>query len=394
VATINVAPGGNLTTAYNSAVNGDTIQLAAGSYGAWVTPIGTKSVTVNGVGPTTTFTLITCRLANAALKNFRCRCISDPSQFDGDPAAQTNNWRATLLEDVLIDGENRTVPISGTGYTTGAVAPEYAVLNHNSSLSSGNTFRRVEVRNAVNAKGHQHSGSGHTFESVYTHDITVNNTGRLTEPIDRSVHNEGMYVLASPGLTLRGCKFFNCPTMNVFFTSSVDAIDPRTKNVTLENCVFGHCRDASNNWHGGPCVRIGNTESYSIPAQLNPDGSYGPLDNFKIRYCLFEHGLVLGAITSDPADRPVINGSEIRGCIGGWDNLASKGMVYRYNVGTKIHATDLAVSPSESTPTTPIPVGWVNPAAGDFHLTAASVAVGRGDPTNFPATDYDGAVRS
>lgn len=382
MATINVAPGGNLTTAYNAAVNGDVIQLAAGSYGAWATPTGTKTVTIQGVGVTTLFTLITCNLANATFKNFRARCISDPSQFGG---AQTANWHDTLWQDILIDGENRTAPISGTGYSTGAVAAEYAVLLHGTSLGARNTFRRVEIRNAVNAKGIQHPGLNHVFDDVNVHDISVNNTGRHestgpSDPIpDRLVHNEGMYVLASPGLTLKNSTFLRCPTMDVFFTASADPADATTTNVTLENNVFGHTLDASGNWHVGNCVYIKLTT-------INGPGN-GPINGWTVRNNLFEHGF---GVEGDHT----VSGSRWVGNIGQWDDLSADGMVYRYNVGTKIHATDTAVTPSQSSPSQPIPVGWVNPAAGDFHLTAGSVAIGKADPTDFPQFDKDGAARS
>ena len=44
--TLPVAPGGNLSAAYNQAQPGDVIELACGSYGAWDTPGGSKQVTV------------------------------------------------------------------------------------------------------------------------------------------------------------------------------------------------------------------------------------------------------------------------------------------------------------------------------------------------------------
>jgi len=45
--TLPVAPGGNITAAYNAAQPGDVIELACGSYGAWDSPDGgTKQITV------------------------------------------------------------------------------------------------------------------------------------------------------------------------------------------------------------------------------------------------------------------------------------------------------------------------------------------------------------
>ncbi len=386
---IDVAPGAGapaaLTSAYNAAASGDIIRLSAGDYGAWTTPTGTKNITIQGVGDASRFTVLTCNLANATFRNFRARCISDSSQFGG---AQTGAWHDTLWEDIIIDGENRTSPatLDPPHIVSGATVGEYGVMLHGNYLLARNTFRRVEIRNGINCKGIQHGGLNHLFEDCYIHDIQLDNTGRETSPGDYGIHNEGMYVIASPGLTIRRCTFLRCPTMNVFFTGANDALDPRTKDVTLENNIFGHCRDASNNWHDGPCVYIAHTDNLAN-GQVQPDGARGPIDNFQIRYNLFEHTFFFGT------NRSVINGSKMVGNIGGWSNLSSQGMVYRFNVGDKIHATDTLVSPSESSSSTPIPVGWINPAADNFQLGPTSVALGKGDPVDFPTIDRIGAPR-
>src|SRR4051812_38713335 len=51
-ATISVAPGGNLSAAYNGAQSGDVIQLTTGSYGDWSTPSGSKAITVRAAAGT------------------------------------------------------------------------------------------------------------------------------------------------------------------------------------------------------------------------------------------------------------------------------------------------------------------------------------------------------
>src|SRR5262245_56795593 len=83
---------------------------------------------------------------------------------------------------------------------------------------------------------------------------------------------------------------------------------------------------------------------------------------------------------------------------GGWSCLS--GITYRSNIGEKCDASDKAVTPSEScgppacnTPQT-IPVDWVNPAAGNFHLKSTSIAINAGNATYAPAKDRDGNPRS
>jgi hypothetical protein len=75
-------------------------------------------------------------------------------------------------------------------------------------------------------------------------------------------------------------------------------------------------------------------------------------------------------------------------------------VIYRNNVGKKCHDSDIAVNPAMScgppacNPGYTMPVGWVNPAANDFHLTSSSIAIDKGTAEYAPPTDRDGKPRN
>ena len=77
---------------------------------------------------------------------------------------------------------------------------------------------------------------------------------------------------------------------------------------------------------------------------------------------------------------------------GGWDCVP--GVTYAGNVGKSCGAQDKAVSPPSSSYNQTAPMGWVNPAAFNFHLTAGSPAIDAGSAQYAPTTDREGKARS
>ena len=71
------------------------------------------------------------------------------------------------------------------------------------------TFRNGRIGNVTDEKGALVSGTNFTFDNVVFHDV------RVTDP---SVHNECVYAIVVPGITVRNSLFHDCATMDLFFT--------------------------------------------------------------------------------------------------------------------------------------------------------------------------------
>ena len=110
------------------------------------------------------------------------------------------------------------------------------------TAATTSTFRNGRIGNVTDEKGALVSGTGFTFDNVVFHDV------RVTDP---SVHNECMYAIVVPGLTVRNSLFHNCATMDLFFTygSWWTPLPPAYGDVTLENNVFGHTYKDDGTWH-------------------------------------------------------------------------------------------------------------------------------------------------
>ena len=109
----------------------------------------------------------------------------------------------------------------------------------------------------------------------------------------------------------------------------------------------------------------------------------GSLSGWTVRNNTFEIDANL-----DPA---VGSGNRWVGNLGGWSCKA--GITYRHNVGDTCGGSGKSISPSGSSASLTAPLGWINPAAHDFHLTASSPAIDAADPNDHPATDRDGKSR-
>ena len=298
------------------AAAGSVVSVAAGVYPAQTVPSGSKAVTFRGV-------------AGAKLR-------------------ELDNHGANVTFDGLeVDGN---------------FAQNAGFENHG---AANVTYKNGRIGNVTDEKGALVSGANFTFDNVVFHDVRVTAS---------SVHNECVYAIVVPGMTVRNSRFYDCATMDLFFTYGHwwSPLPPSYGGVTLENNVFGHSTMPGGvAWHYYS-LYVGDTGS---------DG--GTLTNWVVRNNTFEIAANVSRTSS--------SGSRWVGNLGDWNCVA--GVTYRYNVGHKCAATDKQVSPAQSTRTSTAPLGWVNPAAHDFHLTASSPAIDAGDPSDHPATDRDGTLR-
>ena len=309
------SPCGSLGYAYQQSAAGDVIRVAGGVYPAQVVPGGSKAVT-----------------------------------FSGSPGAKLrqleNNAANVTFDGIEVD--------AAFGQTAG-------FQNHD---AANVTFRDGRIGNVTDEKGALVSGANFTFDNVVFHDV------RVTNP---SVHNECVYAIGVPGMTVRNSLFYSCATMDLFFTygSWWIPLPSAYGNVTLENNDFGHTYKDDGTWHYYS-LYVGNTAA---------DG--GTLSGWKVRNNSFE----IDAYVS----RTASSGSRWVGNLGAWNCVP--GVTYRRNVGDKCADSDKAVVPATSSATRIAPLGWLNPGAQDFRLRAGSPAIDAADPGDYPATDRDGFVR-
>jgi hypothetical protein len=326
-----ITPAGpSLAAAYAASADGDVIELAGGDYPAQTLASGSKAVTVRAAaGQTPDLEELTSGVSGATIEGLKLRRL----HITGG---------RSVYQRLDIDGR----------------FAQQLTLEHSGGDS---ILRDSRVGNVTDEKGAIVGESGFTIDNVTFHDVLVT---------DSSVHNECIYATGAEGLTVRNSRFYNCATMDLFFTNWAGG--PDYGDVTLENNVFEHSTmETPGSWH-----------YYSLyVAETGPGG--GALTNWVVRNNTFE----IDAMIS----RTSTSGSRWVGNLGGWSCV--DGVVYRRNVGSRCGDTDKAISPDSSTKASRAPFGWADPAAHDFRLTAGSVAIGAGDPSDAPATDADGNAR-
>jgi chitodextrinase len=344
---------GSLSAAYGAASAGDTIMVGAGTYGRQVVPSGSKALTIrNAPGTTPVLGSTTVNASNVTMIGFKIQRNDDPGSTTATLEMLGDNL---VFDGVDVDTKNM---------------PERQGIQ---AAGNNNTFKNGSTYNVTDEKGAWISGANNTFDNVDFYNVYVTRD---------TVHNECAYVINADGFTIRNSKFWNCPTMDLYITRGSWYGAPPWGNVLVENNVFGHSRmPGGTEWH---------YYGFLLSGALSYDGA--PINNFKIRYNTFEQ-----AVGDDPALRATGASEWVGNLGGGWDCLP--GFSYRYNVGEKCSSTDKAVSPAYScgppscSSVTNAPLGWLNPANNDFHLTAGSPAIDAGDPTSYPPTDKDGHPR-
>jgi hypothetical protein len=277
---------------------------------------------------------------------------SKPVTFKGAPGATVhsleNSASNVTFDGIEVDARMDTTPV---------------FQNHG---ADNVTFKNAAIGNVTNEKGALVSGSNFTFDNVVFHDAVSGASG---------VHMECVYALSVDGFTVRNSTFRDCAVMDLFFTYGDwwSPLPPAYGRITIENNVFAHPEENHNaGWH-----------YYGLYVGNNGPNGHRVLDGWVVRNNTFETAVELPDSGS--------GGSRWIGNIGSWD--CASGVTFRYNVGKKCAETDKAVSPAASTKSTTGAVGWVNPAAGDFRLTAGSPAIDAGDPSDAPALDRDGYQR-
>lgn len=310
--------------------------------------------------------------AAASSDTIRCRAGTYPAQdvleraitgvqFIGDDGCtlrELDNWTSFVtFDNVDVDG-------NGTANNT--------FENHGDDTTGTNvTFKNASLGNLVNEKAALVAGANFTFDNVLFHDAIATVS---------DVHMECAYMIQVKGLVVKNSTFQNCAIFDMTFTYG-DWWIPQPaayNNVLIENNVFG-------------CARLQNSAGYHPVGSALHIGANGPaganqqLNNWDVRYNSLCNTGIEGARTS-------IN-SEWVGNVGGIGCVS--GATYRYNVGETCGGSNsVTVSPSTYDGVAPEPTFFISEPLYNFRLSPGSPGINAGDPTDFPAADHDGAVRS
>jgi hypothetical protein len=184
-------------------------------------------------------------------------------------------------------------------------------------------------------------------DGVTFHDVTRSGSG---------VHVECLLVGGTDGFVLRNSRFSNCDVFDVSIGQMNDSGPPR--NITVENNFFG----GSNGYFSFDI----NTMTASLSNVLIRNNS-SPQQMY------FGNALPILSNVRVVSNVAPISASNCEGRI-----------LYSHNVwqGGACGATDLNAA-----------AGFRNPAANDLHLVAGAAAIDRGDPSSYPAADFDGQAR-
>jgi hypothetical protein len=243
------------------------------------------------------------------------------------------------------------------------------------------TFKNGSVGNVIDQKGAIMSGDFMTIDNVVFHDVFQQAEG---------VHSECLFIMVPDYLVMRNSIFKNCNTMdvNMSWPDYWQPPPPAYGHVTLENNVFGHSTDGSG-WHHYGLAIFATGPNEGVPPCARGPRAATYLDGWVVRHNTFENAVLVEGCG--------INSRWVGNLGGGWDCL--QGVTFRYNVGEDCSPLDFEVNPASScappacTPAQWAPYDWRDPPLWDFHLTATSIPIDKGDPDDHPPTDRDGNTR-
>jgi hypothetical protein len=360
------SPCQTLDYAYTQANPGDSIQLAAGSYGSFTvnyrSGMSGSPVTVNASG-SVTFTDVNMEASNIIFD------FTGTKFTAGNATARSFDvgGTGTRITDVIVDG------ISVDAQDTNNL-DAMTVKN-----VTGITLRNSRVGNTMAG-----NGSSDTAKSIMTgassSDYVANmvlednlfydadtGTGSLA-------HLECIFATGVQGLTARRNRFEACTYFDIFIT---------VQNVNGQSQPINHVIE--DNVMGAPIAPDGTDFGYAINWHadvVNPNG-------FTIQRNSVE-GAIATSFTGTPSSVSFDSNIVAKGIY--TSEAGSQGCVanvtFNYNVMPNSCGTNTTTA-TEST----IRSGWTAPASEDFSLTGSSVALGAANPTWATSTDYAGELR-
>jgi hypothetical protein len=335
-------PCGTLDRAFHAAAPGDVVQLADGSYGDQrVRPDASKTAPVTlqaAPGATPSFGALDIGASNVTVIGpYRATSLST----NGQPGSPIRN---VLVQNVTVDGQARQTTVG------------YAASIQNV------TWRDIDISNDVNSSlvlvdgGPAGGVADMTIDHVTFHDA-------LTTP-GSTAHTECLYLLGGTRITVRNSFFYNCRTFDMFVTGS-DASQP--SDYTVESNVFEHSI-------------FPDGKPHYISVQFRDQS---PVNGLQFRNNTAETPV------GWPSDPVGPRGGTVAGNLLAGGAECKSGLTFSHNVTTGSACSSTDVRASGAT----LRGGFVDYTHHNWRLKQGALAIDRGDPSNFPATDRDGLRR-
>ena len=357
---------GSLNAAYQAAANGDTILVRGGSYGGQIITEKTAAATpgiriASTVGETVTYAKVEIKGSFLQLTG---PFVTNGLEVDGNGNSAANR----PVEEVVVDQfEVDGLMLDGdpVGYLRGVnnVTWRNGSVHHNKNMSLVLADQEAAAGGLNNV----------TFDRMVFHDALLD--------AGSSAHTECLYAQGISNLRITNSHFYRCAVMDVFITrwtgTNVDPIGGYVENSIFEEPLAA----------GNVCC-AGNAFHFRNGGEPAPD-----IDNWDFRYNVFAGALSFGG------NENVVEGGGLR-VVGnvfvGAASVCKSGASYAYNVhgdGSTCGGT-AEVSSSNSAIRSGF-TGYAGSIASNnnWHLTATSILIDKGNPGSYPSNDRDGNSR-
>lgn len=341
------APCATLQRGYQAAKPGDTVELAAGDYPG--------QLVAYDPGKDGTSELVTFRAAQGATVRVASLTIGEPSAATGPHHLE--------FRDLTVTG-TWSIGLNNNRAEQAAQVHDIRMRNVNSSAIFINGAANVSI---LGGSIGPHVNGGSEITACYRCDYAPQNI--LIDGVsfhdytrtDPNKHMECLHVYPAQRFTLRNSSFRNCAVMDLFFANYTGGA---LSGITIENNRF----DTPGSLSGGLSTGF-------FPVLFAPNNE--PITNVRIAY-----NSLLGPIGFNPG---TLNNVEITANVGPMEPFGcNQAVSYSYNVWTKAKCGSSDTTASS---------GFVDPAGFDLHLQRGAAALGRGNSSAHPTSDFEGQLR-
>jgi len=342
------APCRSFDRAYHLAAAGQTVEVAAGTYGDQ-TLSADASKSAGG-------SRVTFQPASGATVIVGSKPLSTKTKTTtgldviGSTAVTFRNM--TIRGDVNAGGAANGVSFENLVSDNGALGVYHA---SNVAFRGGSYGGTNRYKSEIYPDGSWAHNANISITGVTIHDVRSDDLANY--------HVEGMLVSDGAGITISGNTFYN----NDVFDLSIGAFGSASlSNITVENNAFAS--SAGPNFDSSLGINTNTTTWNGLNVRYNSALVY-------MRHPVCSGGCTNVSYAGNVS--PLVYASQ---CVAGVTYLNN---VWTNASGAKCNASDKSV-------TSP---GFVNPAVHDLHLTASSPAINAGNGTGYPAVDIDGQGR-